>query len=77
MAASQYYAAAASVQPGLPQPQQGASFQSGGQQQGVKHDWFGHIKEALKLGNGVMGMMQQGGQSQQGWGQTDFNWSGC
>ena len=83
VAANQYYAAAASAQPGLPQPQQfvpqfqDAPSHSGGQQQRVKHDWFGLIIEALKLGNSVMGMMQQGGQSQQGWGQTDFNWSGC
>jgi len=76
VAANQYYAAAASIQPGLPQPQQGASFQSGGQQQGGKRDWFELIVNALKLTNSVMGTMQQCGQSQQGSGQTDFNWSG-
>ncbi len=79
MAANQYYAAAASAQPGLPQPQQfvppyqqGAQSYPGGQQQGGKHDWFGLIDNALKLGNSLMGMMQQGGQSQQGFGQMDW-----
>lgn len=82
MAANQHYAAAASAQPSLPQPQQfvplyqGAPSHSGGQQQGGKHDWFGLIDNALKLGNSLMGMMQQGGQSQQGWGQMDSYWPG-
>jgi tetratricopeptide (TPR) repeat protein len=86
MAANQYYAAALSAQPNLPPPQFAPEQNQvapstpgqGGQNQGAKHDWFGLINNALQFGNNVMGMMGKAsqGQSVEGGGQPNFNWSG-
>jgi tetratricopeptide (TPR) repeat protein len=85
VASSQYYAAATQVQPNLPSPQQFMEqYQTppapagAGPQKQSQHDWFEIINNALKFGNNVAGLFQQGGdQSQAQWGaQPGWDWSG-
>jgi tetratricopeptide (TPR) repeat protein len=80
MASNQVYRTAVQIQPDLPSPQQFVQqFQtpaarpgSDGSGKAGKHDWFEMINNALKLGNSIAGLFQQGGSSDQ----PDWNSSG-
>jgi tetratricopeptide (TPR) repeat protein len=83
VASNQVYHSAVGIQPNLPPPQQFVQqFQppagragSEGSGKSAKHDWFELINNALKFGNTVAGLFDQGGggQAQPDWNSTGWN----